>query len=147
MGYQEGVGGYQGDPVAYNKVVFFGTTLIDLTSDTVTSATLEEGVTAHCRDGSRIVGTLKKKYVLTNKSVAASEFKSDSTYTDYPYRAAVALSGVTAAYTPYVIFSETDAETGIFSRDANSYAGGVYIYASEVPAAAVTIDKIICMEE
>ena len=133
--------------MAYNKVTYFGATLIDLTSDSVTADVLEKGSTAHDKAGAKVAGTLSRKRVFTNKSVAASAFKADSTYVDYPYRAAVALSGITAAYTPYVMFSETDAETGIFSRNANSYAGGVYIYASEIPAAAVAIDEIICIEE
>lgn len=42
----------------YNKVVYDGTTLIDLTSDTVTADTLLEGITAHDKSGKRIVGTL-----------------------------------------------------------------------------------------
>lgn len=133
--------------MAYNKVTYFGTTLIDLTGDSVTAGTLEKGVTAHDKAGAKVTGTLTRKRVFSNKSVAASVFKADSTYADYPYRAAVALSGITAAYTPYVMFSETDAATGIFSRNADSYAGGVYIYANKIPSAAVTIDEIICIEE
>lgn len=133
--------------MAYNKVTYFGATLIDLTSDSVTADVLEKGSTAHDKAGAKVVGTLSRKRVFTNKSVAASAFEADSTYADYPYRASVALDGITAAYTPYVMFSETGAETGIFSRNANSYAGGVYIYASEIPAAAVVIDEIICIEE
>lgn len=42
----------------YNKVVYDGTTLIDLTSDTVTADTLLEGITAHDKSGQLIVGTL-----------------------------------------------------------------------------------------
>lgn len=133
--------------MAYNKVTYFGATLIDLTSDSVTADVLEKGSTAHDKAGAKVTGTLSRKRVFTNKSVVASAFKINSTYADYPYRASVVLDGITAAYTPYVMFSETDAETGIFSRNANSYVGGVYIYASEIPAAAVAIDKIICIEE
>lgn len=133
--------------MAYNKVTYFGATLIDLTSDSVTAEVLEKGSTAHDKAGAKVDGTLTRKRVFTNKSVAASAFKADSTYADYSYRAAVALSGISAIYTPYVMFSEAAAETGIFSRKANSYAGGVYIYASEIPSAAVAIDEIICIEE
>ena len=133
--------------MAYNKVTYFGTTLIDLTGDSVAADTLEKGVTAHNKAGAKVTGTLTRKRVFSNKSVAVSAFKADSTYADYPYRAAVALSGITAAYTPYVMFSEPDAATGIFSRNADSYAGGVYIYANKIPSAAVTIDEIICIEE
>jgi hypothetical protein len=41
-----------------NKVVYAGKTLIDLTEDTVTPATLKSGVTAHDASGSKITGTL-----------------------------------------------------------------------------------------
>ena len=41
-----------------NKVVYAGKTLIDLTEDTVTPATLKSGVTAHDASGSKIIGTL-----------------------------------------------------------------------------------------
>lgn len=41
-----------------NKVVYAGKTLIDLTEDTVTPATLKSGVTAHDAAGAKITGTL-----------------------------------------------------------------------------------------
>ena len=41
----------------YNKVVFGGTTLIDLTADTITEADLASGVTAHDKSGAAITGT------------------------------------------------------------------------------------------
>ena len=40
-----------------NKVVYYGQTLIDLSSDTVTAETLLEGYTAHRADGALITGT------------------------------------------------------------------------------------------
>lgn len=44
-------------PNAYkNKVVYYGTTLIDLTADTVTPASLMQGYTAHDASGALIVG-------------------------------------------------------------------------------------------
>lgn len=44
--------------MAYNKVVYGGNTLIDLTNDTVTPATLLAGVTAHDKSGAAIEGTV-----------------------------------------------------------------------------------------
>lgn len=41
-----------------NKVVYAGKTLIDLTEDTITPATLKSGVTAHDASGAKITGTL-----------------------------------------------------------------------------------------
>ena len=84
------------------------------------------------------------KLTFTNKSVAASSFASNSTYADFPYRAAVALTGVTAAMVPEVFFGLTDAMSGNFAPVAESYAGGIYIYAAAKPSAAVTIPTILC---
>lgn len=41
-----------------NKVIYNGSTLIDLTDDTVTAATMVSGATAHASDGSVLNGTL-----------------------------------------------------------------------------------------
>lgn len=43
--------------MAINKVIAHGETLIDLTNDTVTSASLKQGITAHAKNGEIIVGT------------------------------------------------------------------------------------------
>ncbi len=80
----------------------------------------------------------------TNKTVAVSDWASNSTYTDFPHRAAVACAGVTAKHYPEVSFSPVDALEGRFAPVAESYDGGVYIYASEVPEAALTIPTIVC---
>jgi len=44
--------------MAYNKIIYGGKTLIDLTGDTVTQATLLKGVQAHDKRGIKITGTL-----------------------------------------------------------------------------------------
>ena len=49
--------------MAYNKVIYDGSTLIDLTEDTVTSDNLIEGLTAHNSKGETIVGTMKRPIV------------------------------------------------------------------------------------
>lgn len=41
-----------------NKVIYGGTTLIDLTADTVNHSTLLSGVTAHDRSGNTVIGTI-----------------------------------------------------------------------------------------
>lgn len=45
--------------MAISKVNYGNTTLIDLTSDTVTSDNLVDGYTAHDASGEQITGTLK----------------------------------------------------------------------------------------
>lgn len=74
----------------------------------------------------------------------APAFVSDLSYADYPYRAAVALTGVTADMIPEVVFGLAEATSGIFAPVAECYNGGVYLYANDVPEAAITIPTIIC---
>lgn len=60
----------------------------------------------------------------------------------YGYRAAVPLEGMTADHVPTVNFSAVDATSGNLAPLADSYAGGVYIFAKAVPEAAVTIVSV-----
>lgn len=83
------------------------------------------------------------KLTFTNTTVEAASFTADETYGDFPYRAAVPLAGAAEAMTPEVVFGVTDAMSGTFAPVAESYAGGVYIYAAEIPSAAVTIPTIL----
>lgn len=86
----------------------------------------------------------KKKLPFSNISVSASAFAANSTYADYPYRASVSLSGVTTGMIPEVIFAMAEAVSGNFAPVAQSYNGGVYIWAAEKPSASITIPTIIC---
>lgn len=87
-----------------------------------------------------------KKKAFANTSVATTAFAADATYAGYPYRASVALTGVTASMIPEVTFNVDDATSGNFAPVATAYSGGVYIYAVSVPASTVTIPTIIVWE-
>ena len=84
-----------------------------------------------------------RKLQFNNTVVGAASFAATYTYGDYPYRASVALSGVTSSMIPEVIFSVEDATGGNFAPVAESYNGGVYLYAASKPENAVTIPTII----
>lgn len=84
-----------------------------------------------------------KRLQFTNVVVNPSAFVSDATYEDFPYRGAIALSGVLPTMTPEVVLGVADAMSGSFAPIAEAYAGGVYIWASDVPEANVTIPTII----
>ena len=60
--------------MAVNKVGIDGETVLDLTSDTVTSDNLAYGITAHGANGEVIVGTRKfcRIYSTTNPALTAS---------------------------------------------------------------------------
>ena len=78
-----------------------------------------------------------------NKTIATSAWASDTTYTEYPYRASVALPSTTALSFVEIVFSPADATSGNFAPVCDTYAGGVYLYAKAVPDAAITIPTII----
>lgn len=86
----------------------------------------------------------KTKAKFLDTSVAAAAFANDSTYADYPFRAAVALDGVVESMIPEVIFSVAVMDSVELAPVADCYNGGVYIYAAELPESAITIPTIIC---
>lgn len=83
-----------------------------------------------------------KKLLFENTNVPTSAFTETNTYEDYPYSAAIALSGVTAGMIPEVIFFPS--ETEMFAPVAACYNGGVSIYAADIPEATITIPTIVC---
>lgn len=89
-------------------------------------------------------GVEMAKLKFENTSVPTSSFATDTTYTDYPYRAAVALTGVTSTMTPEVVFPVSALAENDLAPVAECYNGGVYIYAADKPGAAITIPTIIC---
>ena len=83
------------------------------------------------------------KLTFSSTSVPAASFVSDSTYADYPYRAAVTLTGVSSSMIPEVVFGVSDAMSGNFAPVAEAYDGGIHLYAAAVPDAAITIPTIL----
>ena len=83
--------------------------------------------------------------VFTNQLVPVASFVSNTTYADYPFRASVTLSGVTADMVPLVVFSYNDSVNSKLCNIATTYAGGIYIYAKEKPTSPVVIDTVICI--
>ena len=85
-----------------------------------------------------------KKLLFTNTSVPVSAFVADSTYQDYPFRAAIALTGVLDTMIPEVVLGAAEAASGDFAPVAATYNGGVYLYAASAPESAIVIPTIIC---
>lgn len=85
-----------------------------------------------------------KKLQFNNTSINAANFVADTAYEEYPYQATVALEGVIESMIPEVIFGIADAIGGNFAPVAETYNGGIYIYAAEIPEASVVIPTIIC---
>lgn len=78
-------------------------------------------------------------------TVQTSAWSADTTYDGYGYRASIAIINVTSQYVPSVTFGIAEAESGNFAPVADTYSGGVYIYAKEQPTAAVNVLSISCV--
>ena len=65
--------------MAINKVIFGGTTLIDLTGDTVTSDKILSGYKAHDKAGNVITGTCKYDTATTDATATADEILATKT--------------------------------------------------------------------
>lgn len=78
----------------------------------------------------------------TNVVVDPAAFAADNTYPDFPFKGDIVNASSTDSMRPEIVFSVADATSGVFCPVAETYNGGVYIYASEVPAAAITIPVI-----
>lgn len=63
----------------YNKVIYGGNTLIDLTADTATAATVLSGSTFHDKSGAIVTGTCTYDSDTTNDTVSVSEILSGKT--------------------------------------------------------------------
>ena len=146
------------DSTGVTALVINGTefTLVDSTGMSVSSCgdvfasgskiTVSLDVTnakAYILNAANTNGTTRKYLVFNDTAVVTSAWESDATYTDYPYKAAVALSGVTASMIAEIVLSPTDATSGNFAPVCQTYGGGVYLYASSVPEASITIPTII----
>lgn len=88
-------------------------------------------------------GTEMKKLQFNNTTVRATSFVNTGTYEDYPFRASVALEGAISSMIPEVVFGLVDATSGNFAPVVESYNGGVYLYASDIPETDITIPVIL----
>lgn len=80
----------------------------------------------------------------SDKVVATTDWISDSTYSDYGYRASISCTGVDSTYSADVRFGMTEANGWVISPITDTASGVVYIYASETPSSSITIPAIIC---
>lgn len=92
-------------------------------------------------------GDVVTRIMFLSQTIAASSFTKQSSpkYTNFPYVASKALTGVTASMAPFVVFSTSDATSGNFCPVVEPYSGGIYIYANSIPGSAITIPLIMCM--
>lgn len=115
-----------------NKVIFGGSTLIDLTADTVDAAHLLSGSTAHDKSGATITGTCTYDSDTSDDTAAASEILSGKT----AHARGAELTGT---------MPNNGAVTGTISTKAGQYtiAAGYHDGSGKVSIASAEQNKII----
>lgn len=118
-------------------------------NDAVVKIEVESGVYVSKNTYDADMATVKRNIkngilIFEDVYIEPSAFAEDTTYTDYPYRAAITCAGVTADYIPDVIFGKTDSESGNFAAMSDTASNAVYIYAKQKPAATITLLTIEC---
>lgn len=108
----------------------------------------EAGYTGTEEEFAEDLNSIKKILTFGAQTVASSpdSWADDITYPQYPFMASVPLAGVTSSYIPIVTFSVADAISGNLAPVADTYDGGIRIYAKERPAATVNIASVVCIK-
>ena len=97
--------------------------------------------------GSAVQPPQQRTKIYQNVSVPVSAFVADNTHPEFPYKADIAITGVTANNPGNIIFAESDAQSGIFASQAAIGSGYVRIYSRIRPSAAITISAIVIEPE
>lgn len=84
-----------------------------------------------------------RKIVFHNVVVSPSDWVLDNTYEKYPNKATVNLPSVTDRMTAEVIFGINEAVEGVYAPVNETFLGGLHLYASVIPDAAITIPQIL----
>ena len=84
-----------------------------------------------------------RKIAFRNVVVSPSDWVLDNTYEKYPNKATVNLASVTDRMTAEVIFGINEAVEGVYAPVNETFSGGLYLYASVIPNAAITIPQIL----
>lgn len=77
--------------------------------------------------------------------VPVSSWVASSEVEGYPYEANIEITGCTSNHQPFVVYDKATAESGNLANEADSYDGGVKIYA-KTPV-VITISSIICIHQ
>lgn len=109
--------------MATSKVVYSGTTLIDLTSDTVSTDTLAAGVTAHSADGELVTGTYSPPVTSVNGLTGAVTLSASdvgaAAVRSFSAKLTTAGWSATAPYTQSVTVAGILATDGMGRADAD----------------------------
>ena len=135
--------------VTNTKLASNSVTEVKIENGAVTNAKLAGSITANKIADNQVVKSVNGKQdaavvfqFKTAQSVAFSQ-EASPTLTDYPYKATVTDSDVTANDKVYVEFDADQINEGIYAPITISYAGGFYIFAESAPSASQTINYTV----
>jgi hypothetical protein len=123
-----------------NQLEDLTVTALKLALNAVTNSKIADSAISRAKLGSDV-----KILGFSDVIIPVSAWEADTTFEDFPYKAAIECSGVTENFTVDVVFSPADVSRGIFCTVTIAYENGVYIYASEIPEEDITIPTIYCI--
>lgn len=112
-------------------------TTLDSVYSTVDSTTVTIGTISAKADGMVIL--------MKNVTVQPAAWMSDSTYTDYPWKAVIGMADIHKKYVSDVYFNMADATSGNFAPVSITGNQMVMIFAKEKPTSAILIPSIKCV--
>lgn len=84
-----------------------------------------------------------KNVFLYDLVVPKANWKADSTYKDYPYKASVTTTVDAGSYFPLIFFAPTEQQSGNYCVGSESNGNTIAIWCKEIPADAITIPEIL----
>lgn len=88
------------------------------------------------------MGVQPASLYLQNVLVEAASWADDATYSEYRYKAAIAIDGVSAGNYAEGTYAPAEQLSGNYAGVVDTYDGGVYVYAKALPPADITIPTI-----
>lgn len=84
-----------------------------------------------------------KNVFLYDLVVPKANWKADSTYKDYPYKASVTTTVNAGSYFPLIFFAPNEQQSGNYCVGSKSNGNTIAIWCKEIPASAITIPEIL----
>lgn len=112
--------------------------------NTISGSSTNSDLTLKTIDNTSIFGSGNIETSIKLSNTAVSTWASDTTYADYPYKATIAATGVTANMVAEVVYDMAEAESGNYAPICETYDGGIYIY-SKVNT-TITIPTILVVK-
>lgn len=115
--------------MAANKVIVNNQTILDLTADTVTAATLKKGVTAHDASGAQITGTMEEASTsetwVLNNTVDCGQFGVEGMATNFISNSQRFI-GLFSRELGELIYSQDEDDVSVFNEENSTWIDTAY---------------------